>query len=183
MRIRAEKKGDQAAIATVNVSAFETPAEAQLVAALRQRAQPFVSLVAETDGEQDGAGGEGASKSSIVGHICFSPVVLPAHPALKIMGLAPMSVLPAHQRQGIGSALVRAGLEACIELGCGAVVVLGHPTYYPRFGFVPASRFAIDSIYGVPDDTFMALELTPGHLRGAAGTVRYHEVFDEQFPS
>ena len=95
------------------------------------------------------------------------------------MGLAPMAVLPARQRGGIGSALVRAGLDACRQLGCTAVVVLGHPAYYPRFGFQPASRFALGCEYDVPDEAFMALEVEPGSLVGKAGTIRYHRAFAE----
>src|SRR5437762_2911415 len=80
------------------------------------------------------------------------------------MGLAPMAVLPREQRRGIGSALVRAGLDRCKQSGFSAAVVLGHPAYYPRFGFTPASRFAIKSEYDVPDEAFMALEFEPGIL-------------------
>ncbi len=123
MLIRAEEEKDCAAVYAVNASAFETLAEAHLVDVLRSQVRPVVSLVAEDGGE-------------IVGHIMFSPVSLSGHPKLKIMGLAPMAVTPEHQRKGIGSALVRAGLEQCQQLGFGAVVVLGHPEYYPRFGFV-----------------------------------------------
>ncbi len=149
----------------VNVSAFETPAEADLVDALRSQAAPLVSLVAEEN-------------SCVVGHIMFSPVSLSDHPDLEAMGLAPMAVMPDHQCKGVGSALVRAGIEHCKQLGCGAVVVLGHPGYYPRFGFTPASRFGIKSMYEVQEDVFMALEMRPGTLRGRSGRVAYHPAFD-----
>ncbi len=164
MLIRAEEQRDWAAVHAVNVSAFETPAEANLVDALRDQAQPLVSLVAEGDG-------------AIVGHIMFSPVELSGHPALSIMGLAPMAVAPEHQRKGIGSALVRAGLEQCKQLGFGAVVVLGHPAYYPRFGFVPSTRFGMGCEYEVPEELFMVAELQSGFLSGASGKVRYHAAF------
>ena len=164
MLIRAEQPADWAAVHSVNESAFETPAEADLVAALRHQAQPVVSLVAEHDG-------------SVVGHIMLSPVSLSGYPSLKIMGLAPMAVPPLHQRSGIGSALVRAGLDRCKELGFGAVAVLGHPQYYPRFGFLPARRFGIACEYDAPDEAFMVLELHPGYLHGAAGMIKYHEAF------
>ncbi|MGE3298106.1 MAG: GNAT family N-acetyltransferase [Porticoccaceae bacterium] len=164
MLIRAEEQRDWAAVHAVNVSAFETPAEATLVDALREQAQPLVSLVAEDNG-------------AIVGHIMFSPVSLSGHPALRIIGLAPMAVTPEHQRKGIGSALVRAGLEQCKQLGFGAVVVLGHPAYYPRFGFVPSARFGVDCEYEVPEEVFMIVELQAGHLSGASGKVKYHAAF------
>ena len=164
MLIRAEKENDRDAVYTVNASAFESPSEANLVDALLEQAQPVVSLVAEDNGE-------------VVGHIMFSPVSLSEYPDLKLMGLAPMAVAPEHQRKGIGSALVRAGLEQCKQLGFAAVVVLGHPEYYPRFGFLPSSRFGIDSEYEVPEEVFMAKELQPGALSGKTGRVKYHAAF------
>lgn len=130
------------------------------------RAEPLVSLVALDEG-------------AIVGHILFSPVTVDGHPELLLMGLAPMAVAPEHQRRGIGSALVEAGLTACKALGATAVVVLGHPEYYPRFAFRPASGWGLVSEYDAPDEAFMALELRDGALRGVSGTVRYHPAFGE----
>jgi putative acetyltransferase len=164
MLLRSERFEDAAAIRAVNAAAFETSAEAELVDILRAQAAPLVSLVAEQAG-------------AITGHILFSPVTLAGAPELAIMGLAPMAVLPAEQGRGVGSALVRAGLERCRQLGCGAVVVLGHADYYPRFGFVRASRFGVGCEYDVPDELFMALELEPGSLRGKSGKIRYHPAF------
>jgi putative acetyltransferase len=164
MLIRLEEKHDRAAVDRVNVAAFETPAEAKLVDALREHARPVVSVVAEDDG-------------MIIGHIMFSPVELPGHAQRKIMGLAPMAVAPGNQRQGVGSALVRAGLEKCKQLGFGAVVVLGHAEYYPRFGFVPSTQFGIGCEYDVPEDVFLALELQPGALQGVSGKIKYHPAF------
>ena len=148
----------------MNEAAFDTSAEADLIDALRGCATPIISLVADDAG-------------TIAGHILFSPVKLLGHDELKLMGLGPMSVLPEHQRGGIGSALVRAGLTRCMDLGCDAIVVLGHPEYYPRFSFVPASRFGLSSEYDVPDDVFMALELEPGILRAHSGVIRYPAAF------
>jgi len=164
MIIRDEEENDHAATRSVNISAFETPSEANLVDTLRAQATPVVSLVAE---END----------IVVGHIMFSPVTLSGHPELKAIGLAPMAVIPEHQRAGIGSALVRAGLEQCKQLGFVAVVVLGHPEYYPRFGFSPSSRFGIVSEYDVPEEVFMAMELHPNALDKKAGKVKYHAAF------
>jgi putative acetyltransferase len=165
MLIRAEKENDREAVHAVNVSAFETPSEANLVDALREQAKPNISLVAEDNGE-------------VVGHIMFSPVSLSGYPDLKVMGLGPMAVAPEQQRKGIGSALVRAGLDQCRHLGILAVVVLGHPEYYPRFGFSPASRYGIDSEYEVPEEVFMAMELQPEALSGKSGRVKYHTAFN-----
>lgn len=107
----------------------------------------------------------------------FSPVSLAGHHELKIMGLAPMAVAPEHQRKGIGSALVRAGLEQCKQLGVGAVVVVGHPEYYLRFGFLPSAGFGIDCEYEVPQEAFMVVELQRGFLSNASGKIRYHAAF------
>jgi putative acetyltransferase len=164
MKIRPEQPTDAEAVRAVHQAAFETNTEADLVDALRVQADPIVSLVAH-DGE------------SIVGHILFSPVTLSGHADLTIMGLGPLAVVPAQQRLGIGSALVRAGLARCTQLGWAAVVVLGHSEYYPRVGFVPASRFGISCEYDVPDDVFMALELAPRSLAGRSGVIRYHAAF------
>lgn len=164
MIIRAEQETDLDAIYAINASAFETRAEADLVNALRENVQSIVSLLADDDGH-------------IIGHIMLSPVVLSGNSEINIMGLAPMAVSPDYQRRGIGSALVRSGLEHCMQLGHESVVVLGHPDYYPCFGFTSASNFGIDSKYDVPDDLFMAIELQPGALDDVSGTVKYHPAF------
>jgi putative acetyltransferase len=164
MTIRDEQPGDIPAIRAVNMAAFPTPAEADLVDALRTEASGLVSLVAEDE------------PGVIVGHIMFSPVTLAGEAPL-LMGLAPMAVMPGRQRQGIGSRLIAAGLERCGQLGAAAVVVLGHADYYPRFGFAPASRFGLRCEYDVPDDVFMARELRGGGLNGLTGTIRYHSEF------
>jgi|SRR5882724_8591774 len=164
MVIREERQGDAERIRGVNLAAFETSTEADLVDALRRDATPLVSLVAEDD-------------QNVMGHILFSPVTLASAPGLTLMGLAPMAVVPSRQRQGVGTALVREGLERCRQLNAAAVVVLGHPEYYPRFGFVPAIRLSLRSEYDVPEETFMVRELRDGVLRGLSGTVRYHPVF------
>ncbi len=114
-----------------------------------------------------------------MGHIMFSPVSLSGHPDVAVMGLAPMAVTPEYQRQGFGSALVRAGLEQCKQLGFVAVIVLGHAAYYPRFGFLPSSGFGIDFEYEVPEEVAMAMELQPGALSGKTGRVKYHTAFSD----
>jgi putative acetyltransferase len=164
--IRPEKPRDYLAVHEVNALAFVTPTEANLVEVLRKEVHPIVSLVAEDEG-------------TIVGHIMFSPVSLTGHADLKIMGLGPMAVAPEQQRQGIGSGLVKAGLERCKELGFGAVVVLEHIGYYPRFGFIPAVHFGIECEYEVPQDAFMIMELQSFYLKCAQGIIQYPPAFND----
>ena len=160
--IRLEAVADVAAVRRVNEAAFAQPDEGRIVDAIRAAGAATLSLVAVTG-------------DTLVGHILFSPVTIatPAE-ARSAVGLAPMAVLPELQRCGIGSLLVRAGLERLRRERQPAVVVLGHPTYYPRFGFVPASRFGLRWELDCPDEAFMALELIGGSLAGLqGGVVRY----------
>ncbi len=143
--------------------AFDSVAEAKLVDQLRANGKAIVSLVAVED-------------EQIVGHILFSEVTLGD---ATIIGLAPLAVLPSHQKQGIGALLTNAGIEACRNAGYTAMVVLGHPDYYPRFGFVPASRFGIKSEYDVSDETFMAMELQAGALENCASVAKYQPEFNQ----
>jgi putative acetyltransferase len=166
MIIRDERPVDVDSIRAVNLAAFETSTEADLVDALRRRATPLISLVAE-----DGA--------NIIGHILFSPVTLASEPGLSLMGLAPMAVVPSRQRQGVGSSLVREGLDRCRQVNAAGVVLLGHPEYYPRFGFLPAARLFLRCEYDVPEEVFMVRELRKGAVCGLSGTIRYHPVFGE----
>lgn len=163
--VRAETHEDAGAVRRVNELAFGRASEAELVDALRADARPYLSLVAEEHGR-------------VVGHIFFSPVGLePEERGLLAMGLGPMAVLPERQGAGVGSRLVRAGLEECRRAGCGLVVLVGHPAYYPRFGFAPASRLGLRCEYDVPDEVFMATELTAGALDGSPRLVKYHAAF------
>jgi putative acetyltransferase len=164
MLIRPEEERDWPAVYAVNAAAFETQAEANLVNILRQQAQPVISLVAEDEG-------------TVIGHIMFSPVSLTGHPDLKIIGLAPVAVGPAHQNKGVGSALILTGLEQCKQSGYGVVIVLGHIGYYPRFGFIPSTRLGIKCEYDVPEEAFMAMELQPGYLQSKSGSIKYHAAF------
>jgi putative acetyltransferase len=157
--VRFEQPGDEAAIRETNELAFGAPLEARLVDTLR--ATPgYLSLVATIEGR-------------VVGHILFTPVTLEPPVACRIAGLAPMAVRPQHQRTGVGGQLIRAGLAECRRLGYSAVVVLGHPEYYPRFGFVPAHTFGLTCEYPSPPEAFMALELVPGSIPRRSGLVRY----------
>ena len=162
--IRPEKPADREAVSSVLAAAFPTEAEAGLVDVLRETAENPVSLVAMEDNE-------------LVGHIMFTHVWLEAFDELRLMGLGPMAVSPSAQRGGIGTLLVAAGLQQCREAGAGAVVVLGHPEFYPRFGFKPTSQWHICSEYDVPEEVFMLVELLPGYLAGYAGVIRYDPAF------
>jgi len=116
-------------------------------------------------------------ESNIVGHILFSDLLIETeHAVLHAVSLAPMAVIPQYQRRGIGSALVRRGLEVCRERGKSIAVVLGHPAYYPRFGFSAELAKNLRGPYS--GDAWMAVELIPGALDGVKGTVRYPEAFE-----
>jgi putative acetyltransferase len=135
-----------------------------LVDRLRDDGEVLVELVAE------------GARDLVVGHILFShlPIHAPDGSIIRAAALAPLAVLPAYQRGGVGAALVRAGLEACAGEGAQAVVVVGHPDYYPRFGFTAEAAAALKAPFSGP--AFMALELTPAALR-AGGEVRYARAF------
>ena len=164
MRIRPEEPLDVPRIRAVNVMAFGSAAEADIVDALRLDADNVISLVADDDGE-------------IVGHIMFSPVQVVGAPDLRAMALAPMAIVPERQRTGIGTTLARAGLDECRRFRIGAVFVVGHPLYYPRFGFAAGSTRGFSCEFDVPDEVFMVVELIPGALAGRSGTVHFHEAF------
>ncbi|MEO8113767.1 MAG: N-acetyltransferase [Phenylobacterium sp.] len=144
--IRYARPPDHPAIAAVVEAAFQRPEEARLVTRLRLAEDALFELVAEEAGE-------------VAGHILFSR--LWADRPEMFAALAPLAVRPDLQRSGLGSALVRAGLESAREFGAHGVIVLGHPAYYPRFGFSPGAAAQIKSPYaGSP--SFMALALEPG---------------------
>jgi putative acetyltransferase len=149
LTVRTEQPADSARIRAIHESAFPGPAEGAL------------SLVAEVDGQ-------------LVGQIAFSPVTVAG--ATDGLGLAPVAVVPAWQRRGVGAMLVRAGLEACAARRSGFVVVLGEPAWYRRFGFLPASQWGLSDEYG-GGAAFQALEVRPGAIPRNAGLVRYAPEF------
>ena len=161
IEIREEQTGDADAIRRVNTEAFGQPQDAQLVDALRHNCSDLLALVA-VDGQD------------IVGHILFSPAFLGD---VQGMGLAPMAVIPARQRDGIGSDLVRAGLAKLEERRCPFVIVLGHADYYPRFGFERASAHGVRCEWNVPDEVFMLLVLDESAIEGIRGLARYRPEF------
>jgi putative acetyltransferase len=164
MVIRPETIVDHAAIREVNRLAFGRDDEARLVEAPRDGVHARVSLVAEVNGQ-------------VVGHILFSalPIVTPGG-TVEALALAPMAVIPSHQRRGIGSLLVREGLSACRGAGHRVVVVLGHPEFYPRFGFSAKMAERRKSPYSGP--IFMAIESVRDALEGVEGEVRYPPPFE-----
>jgi putative acetyltransferase len=163
--IRPERPADADAVRAVTTAAFGQPDEARIVDRLRERAQVYLGFVA-TDGH------------AVVGHILFTPVTLrDDESSHAVMALAPMSVLPAWQRRGVGSALVRAGLRACRDAGHDVVAGVSRPDYYPRFGFVRARPLGLTSEPPFPDEAFMVAELTLGALQGRRGVVVYGEEF------
>jgi putative acetyltransferase len=166
IEIRDELPDDDAAIRAVHVLAFGREAEAHLVELLRDSKQAPIALVATTGGQ-------------VIGHIMFSPVtVADAFEGFQGIALAPVAVLPEFQNQGIGSKLIRDGLEACRRAGYDVVVVLGHTTYYPRFGFSRASDYGLTNEYNA-QAAFMVMELRPGTLERIGGLVKYVPAFRE----
>ncbi len=166
--VRPEAPGDAGAIRKVHEAAFGRPNEADLVEAIRRSPEfvPELSLVAEREGE-------------IVGHAMLSLARIVGEPhAVEVLALAPVAVLPAYQRQGVGSLLVPAGIERARALGFRSIVLLGHPTYYPRFGFVPAERYGIVPPWGEPTPALMAMPLVPDGLTGVQGRLVYPPAFD-----
>lgn len=168
MGIRLEAGWDAPDVRRVVTAAFGRRAEAELVDKLRDTDGfvPQLSLVADNSGV-------------IVGHIMFTHITLESDPPARVLALAPVSVYPAFQNRGIGSALISRGLAIAEERGEPLVVVLGHPEYYPRFGFVRASTLGIKAPWpDIPDDAFMVKPLN-AYREDMKGTVRYPPEFDE----
>jgi putative acetyltransferase len=164
MEIREERPEDLDGIRVVNRLAFGGELEGGLVDALRAGGYVVTSVVAVEDGV-------------ILGHALFSTLPIDSpHGRIAGAALAPVAVRPEWQREGIGSALIEQGIELCRERGCAAIVVLGHPEYYPRFGFSADLARRLTAPYSGP--AFMALELTPGAL-DSGGTVHYAPPFAE----
>ena len=167
LAFRPEQTGDEASIRELNEQAFGQPNEANLVDTLRRRGAVVLSMVA-------------IENNHVVGHILFTEtIVAEADSQFRVLGLGPMAVLPSYQRKGIGSGLLERALDRCRELDYGAVVVIGHPEFYPRFGFVPARLKGIRCEFDVPDEAFMVLELRGDALDGRSRLIRYQPEFGE----
>lgn len=168
--IRSEKPEDYKSIYDLNKLAFNGEVEAKLVNNLRETKGfvPELSLVAIKDGE-------------VVGHILFSIIHIQTDTnKIPVLALAPMAVLPKHQKQGIGSMLVGEGLKKCKELGYKAVILVGHPDYYPRFGFTHAKEKGLKLPFDAPDEAFMVYEIIHQALEGIKGMVVYPPEFAEE---
>ena len=167
--IRREQLHDVSAIRKLNTEAFGQAEEAGIVDSIRKNCgEDAVSLVAVLEDQ-------------VVGHILFSPVrVECGDRVVHGMGLGPMAVLPEHQRTGIGSELVRVGVSEMRGSCCPFVIVLGHPQFYPRFGFEPASRRGIRCEWEVPDEAFMILILEATEMDGVSGLARYRSEFSAE---
>jgi putative acetyltransferase len=161
--VREEQPEDAPQVRRATEAAFERRDEADLIVELRKEGVVLLSLVAERDDQ-------------IIGHILFSRMTVETERGLvPAVSLAPMAVLPDHQRRGVGSQLVRRGIAALRERGERVVIVLGHKEYYPRFGFTPEKARDLASPF--PPEAFMALELVEGALAGVRGAVRYPAAF------
>lgn len=161
-----ERPGDSAAVQEVHTKAFGGPSEARLVRLITERGKAVISLAALNDG-------------NVVGHILFSQVTIAQCPdGFNALGLAPVAVRPEFQRQGIGSKLIQEGLKQCKKAGYAAVVLVGDPAYYFRFGFSRAADYGLDNEYGVHEE-FMVLPLRDGALNGVRGIVKYVPEFEQ----
>jgi len=169
IEIRPETSGDTDRVHEIIERAFGRHDEALLVAALRGRMEPEISLVATaTDARRT---------ERLVGHIYFSPVRV-GTALRRAIALGPVSVDPGFQRLAVGSQLCRRGLEVCAEIGEPLVFMLGHPEYYPRFGFVAARPLGLFYKSEQFDPAFFCAELAPGAARGFSGEVVYQPEFD-----
>jgi putative acetyltransferase len=167
IRVRYETPEDVPLTLSVIMQTFKRDAEARLADKLRRSCTDHLSLVAEDNG-------------IIVGHIMFTPVHIKNDKIIQGMGLAPMAVIPSRQCRGIGKLLVHTGLKILKERCCPFVIVLGHPDYYPRFGFQSASRLNIKSQWvDVPDEAFMILVLNEKAMKDVSGIARFRDEFNE----
>ena len=161
--IRKETSDDSEAIKELNNQAFCQKQEGELIENLRKKSE-FVtelSLVA-------------IHENRIIGHILYFPITIKTEKKVhSTLSLEPMAVMPDYQKKGVGGALIKAGLEKAKELGFISVVVLGHPEYYPRFGFRKASKWKIKEPFGVPDEVMMAIELQEGSLDCGGGMIDF----------
>ncbi len=168
--IRNERPEDIKRIRFINQQAFGRPEEAQVVDRVREQGGVIFSLVASIE-------------EQMVGHILFSTMTLEQDREVvdHVVALGPVAVLPEFQKQAVGSTLIWWGLKQCESAGHQLVFLVGHPSYYPRFGFVPAQPLGFTCAYlsdEGPNDHFMLYELQPNASQDTQGFVRFHPAFD-----
>ena len=168
--IRQEQPEDYIQVHELNILAFDQYYEAKLVEALRKNDQVFIpelSMVATKDNE-------------VVGYILFTKILIAdiSNNTFESLSLAPIAILPQYQKKGIGTELIKQGLLKAREMGFTSVIVLGHEQFYPRFGFLPASKWNIKPPFDVPSNAFMALELMEDGLKNVSGIVQYPKEFE-----
>ena len=167
LEIREARPEDDPAIRRVHEEAFGRVDEADLVDALRAHGRVALSMVA-------------CEHQRVIGHLLLSTASIEdKNTETPCLALAPMGVLPSAQRRGVGTNLVQSALQWCRTHGHSIVVVLGHPEYYPRFGFRPAAPQGIECPYDAPDEAFLVLGLVPGALGRVAGRMRYAPEFPQ----
>ena len=170
-QVRPETPEDHDDIRRVATLAFGRDSEADMIDALRTAGVAVLSMLAVVGADE--AWGRAVAGGEVVGQALATPVTVTAEESeVSLLGLGPVAVLPTHQRQGIGTLLVETCLEQLRREGHAGTVVVGPPEYFARFGFIPASRWGLHWDGEMPDEIFMALELTPGLLSGIRGTVR-----------
>jgi putative acetyltransferase len=168
IEIRTEESKDYAIVKAINDRAFNGENEGILVEAIRNSVYfvPELCLVAVKDGE-------------VIGHILFSIVSIQTEDGdVPTLALAPMAVNPDYQNKGVGSMLVTDGLKRAEQMGYEHVVVLGHPAFYPKFGFIPSVTKGIESPFPVPEEVFMVYEIREGSLDRIDGKVVYPPAFN-----
>jgi predicted N-acetyltransferase YhbS len=169
LTIRQETLRDEEAISRVNDLAFKRSNEAILVLKLRKLEEfdSRLSLVAEYGNQ-------------IIGHILLYPVKIKSgEKMIPVLSLGPIAVNPEHQRKGVGGRLIDSAHAAALKLNHEVIILLGHPSYYPRFGYRRAILYGLSNPWGIDNEVFMAIELVEGALKDKSGEVIYPEAFNE----
>jgi predicted N-acetyltransferase YhbS len=167
--VRSETEEDYGKITNLHCLAFKRREEGRLVEKLRKTSDfiPELSLVAEYE-------------KNVIGHLLLYPIKINTKTGkCSSLALAPISVHPDHQHKGVGSILIINGLNKAKQIGFKSVIVVGYPNYYPKFGFKKASKWGISAPFKVPDEAFMAIELTKNRLKNCNGIVEYPKEFEE----
>ncbi len=164
MRVRPADDADLDHIDRIHTAAFASPTESHIVRSLRDRGKLTVSLMIECSGEA-------------IGHLAMSPVQVDGSSAT-ILAIGPIAVIPERQRQGVGSELMREGINRSRRGGVAAIILLGDPAWYRRFGFKPASMYGLRCRW-TDGPAFQVLVLDPDAISNVTGEVRYDACFDD----